>query len=235
MSACFFIIILRILRILHILMRILRIPCVFICIFCVFCIFCLFCLFCLFYMLFLYLTAKCFVVCLDQMTYFAYCIAFFPEWVGQKIRSKCPYVLRGWRDSNQGPHRHQPSALPTKPLRATTVKSPWSNGEKKGCLLNCWTIALFPMKGPSFWHNITCTRPLRPLVCHRQHQESQQINFASQMELSLLTPLGQEEGVPVWRIQELHSKLAHFLGARRRWLIGMYPNTLCKTDLNIPK
>ncbi len=57
-------------------------------------------------------------------------------------------------------HGHQPSALPTKPLRATTVKLPWSNGRKIGYLLNCWTIASFPMKGPSCWHNTTCTCPL---------------------------------------------------------------------------
>jgi hypothetical protein len=32
-----------------------------------------------------------------------------------------------------------------------------------------------------------------------------------------------------------YKKHAHFLGARRRWLIGMCPNTLCKTVLNYPK
>ncbi len=90
------------------------------------------------------------------------------------------------------------------------------------------------MKGPSCCHTTTCTRPLRPLICHRQRQESQQILFASHTELSLLTPLAQEEGVPVWRLQVLHTKFEHFLCARRRWLTGMYPPTLLYATISTP-
>ncbi len=216
----------------------LRIFCIFICVFCIFCIFRISCIFC------------------NETAYFAYSAYFtfsFYIWLQSALQS----VLIRWHILHialqffqgepecqwgknkikmpQLAQRLQRHALPTKPLKATTVKLPWINGRKKGYLLNCWTIASFPMKGPSCWHTTTCTSPLCPLICHRHRQESQQIRFASQTELFLLAPLGQEECAPVWRIQELHTKLAQFLCTRRQWLTGMYPTTLYKTVLNYPK
>ncbi len=62
------------------------------------------------------------------MAYFAYCIAYFPGWIGRKIWSKrlsgakiwlkCPCLHGGCRDSIQVSQGYQRSALPTKLQRA---------------------------------------------------------------------------------------------------------------------
>ncbi len=101
--------------------------------------------------------------------------------------------------------------------KPTTVKPPWRDRRKKVFWINYCTNASFPMKMPSFWHTTTCKRPQRHFFFHRQRPESRKILFPSQTKLSQLTPLGQEESVPVWRIQEW------------RWLTGIYPTTLWDT------
>ena len=76
-----------------------------------------------------------------------------------------------------------------------------------------YTITLFPTKGSICWFPTIGIRRQRPLFCYMDSLPSL-ILFASLMESSQLSPPGQEEGVPVWRIQEWHTRLVNFLGAR---------------------
>jgi hypothetical protein len=86
----------------------------------------------------------------DQLTYFAYCFAYFAVWVRQKQLSKLSSWYGGYIDLNQVPQDDEQSALPAKLQRAYNRKSIMDRWKKQGYLINydC-TIALFPLKGPS--------------------------------------------------------------------------------------
>ncbi len=138
------------------------------------------------------------------MTYFAYCITHFPGWVGQILWSNV-LVCTAVAETRSKYLRITSTALCQPSYqKPTKMELPWSNVRKKGYLINGCTIASFPIKEQSCWHTTTGIRPQRPVFCHRQRLEIQQILFASQMELS---QLGQGDCIPVWRIQEWHTNL----------------------------
>ena len=72
-----------------------------------------------------------------------------------------------------------------------------------------------PSQGPAV-HVPPSTTIDRSPIYHRKHQESQPILVAWRRVLSRSRPLEPEEGVPVWRTLESHTRLVLVHGARRR-------------------
>jgi hypothetical protein len=209
------------------------------------CIFCLFCISCIFCILFSYWIAKRFAVWLDQMTYFAYCTAYFPGWGGKKQNQNAPIgilVTIGCRDSNQGTQRHKPFSLPTKPRRATTVKLSWSNVRKRRLFIKLFDNCFVPHERA------------KRLTYHQQHPSpaSYDLSQAAPGKPADFLPISNgivpavkaadstgtrgrrpsmaDTGTTV----QLHTIRAHFFGAYTRWLTGMYPTTVRKTVLKYP-
>ncbi len=163
------------------------------------CLFCIFCVFCVFAYFLHYFILDCNVALqsvLIRWHILHIALHIFQSGWGKKYYQNA-LMCTGVEETRTKDHMVTIPALCQPSHWATTVKSPWSDEGEKSYLLNCCTIASFPMKGPSCWHTTTCTSPLCPLICYRQRQESQQILFSSQTVLSLFNPLGQEEGVPV--------------------------------------
>ena len=77
-------------------------------------------------------------------------------------------------------------------------------------------IAWSPIPGPSCSRTTIYNHHHRSPIYHRKHQESQPILIAWRRVLSRSRPLEPEEGVPVWRTLESHTRLVLVHGARRR-------------------
>jgi hypothetical protein len=87
-------------------------------------------------------------------------------------------------------------------------------------------IALSPIPGPSCSRTTIYNHHHCFPICHRKHHQSQPILVAWRRVLSRSRPLEPEEGVPVWRILESHTRLVLVHGARRRLQIDTDPPRL---------
>ena len=97
------------------------------------------------------------------------------------------------------------------------------SGSKKpfsGFSLFIATTAWSPIPGPSCSRTTTYNHHRRLLIYRRKLRESLLHLDAWQRVLSLQHPLEQEEGVPVWRTLESHTKLVLVHGIRRLFWIG---------------
>ena len=92
------------------------------------------------------------------------------------------------------------------------------------------TIALSPIPGPSCLQTTTYNHHHCSLICRRKLLESQLIPDAWQTVLFLSLQLEKEEGVPVWRTLESHTRLVLSHGARRLLQIDTDPARLRSTN-----
>ena len=104
--------------------------------------------------------------------------------------------------------------------------------EKARPLLFIATIAWSPIPGPSCLRTTTYNHHHHSLFCSRKLQESRPIPDAWQKVLFLSLQLEQEEGVPVWRTLDSHTRLVLFHGARRLLQIDTDPARLGSTNNN---
>ena len=91
------------------------------------------------------------------------------------------------------------------------------------------TIAWSPIPGPSCLQTTTYIHHHCSLICRRKLLESRLIPDAWQTVLFQSLQLEQEEGVPVWRTLESHTRLVLSHGARRLLQIDTDPARLRST------
>ena len=92
------------------------------------------------------------------------------------------------------------------------------------------TIAWSPIPGPSCLRTTTYNHHHCSLICSRKLWESRLIPDAWQTVLFQSLQLEQEEGVPVWRTLESHTRLVLSHGARRLLQIDTDPARLRSTN-----
>ena len=101
--------------------------------------------------------------------------------------------------------------------------------EKALPLLFIATIAWSPIPGPSCLRTTTYNHHHCSLICHRKLQESRLIPDACQTVLIQSLQLEQEEGVPVWRTLESHTRLVLSHSTHRLLQIDTDPARLRST------